>query len=50
VDPLGRVAGVTSKPVGRYEARGFPQLLGFAAEVLVVGCDAGLAAGSGVGV
>ncbi|HJV14391.1 MAG TPA: hypothetical protein VJ625_10910 [Propionibacteriaceae bacterium] len=49
VDPLGRVSGVGSGPLGRYEARGLPQLVGFAVEVAVVGCGAGACDGSGVG-
>ena len=36
--------------LGAYEASGLAQLLGFAAEVLVVGCGVGDADGSGVGV
>jgi hypothetical protein len=50
VDPLGRVSGVGSGPVGSYEARGLAQLAGFAGAALVVGWGFGGGDGSGVGV
>jgi hypothetical protein len=50
VDPLGKVSGVGSGPLGWYEASGLAHVAGFAADVLVVGCGLGGSDGSGVGV
>jgi hypothetical protein len=49
VDPLGRVSGVGSGPVGWYEASGSAQRLGLDVAALEVGCGVEGSGGNGVG-
>jgi len=49
VDPPGRASGLGNGSLGRYEASGLPQLVGFDVAALEVGCGVGGSGGNGVG-